>query len=168
MKKKEKFYVFLDIDGVLWDWQWLKAEYTRGLKKQTIITVFNPNSISALNFLLATLEKNYDCQLVISSTWRYDMQKTNSTLRKNGLKYDKELLATPTSTSPEKRSYEILDFLNGAKTKNLLIIDDESFDYSANFSIKNIIKTNIANHSLNKQDVLNWLSRFQSNTRTLE
>lgn len=145
-----------------------KSWIYKGIKKQTIITVFNPNSISALNFLLATLEKNYDCQLVISSTWRYDMQKTNSTLRKNGLKYDKELLATPTSTSPEKRSYEILDFLNGAKTKNLLIIDDESFDYSANFSIKNIIKTNIANHSLNKQDVLNWLSRFQSNTRTLE
>ena len=50
--------------------------------------------------------------------------------------------------------------MKNKETKNLLIIDDENFDFFDNFPSENIIKTNITNHSLNKVDIINWSKKF--------
>lgn len=50
--------------------------------------------------------------------------------------------------------------MKNKETKNLLIIDDENFDFFDNFPSENIIKTNITNHSLNKVDIINWSKNF--------
>lgn len=147
---KEKFYLFLDIDGVLWDWNWRKAHAGATSK-------FNPASISALNFLIETIGKKFDPVLVVTSTWRWDMQRTESALHRSGLKMKSQILSTPISSTPGNRAQEILQFLGGQRTKNLLIIDDENFDYHDHFPEKNIIKTNQADHSLNYSDAKNWL-----------
>ena len=157
MNKKENFYVFLDIDGVLWDWEWRKSQIEKGSKKEFFWEQFNPESMSALNHLLRTLGKKYNCFLVISSTWRQDMNITNKLLRLNGLKFDKPLLATPISSDPSRRGEEILRFFGTNRTQNFVIIDDESFDFHKYFSSDKIIKTNIFSHSLNRQDVSKYL-----------
>lgn len=160
MKNKENFYIFLDIDGVLWDWNWRKNEFKNGNSKQMLANKFNPESIAAINFLIENLSKNYNCLLVISSTWRYNMEQTKNALIENGLKYDNKIYSTPILPNPYNRSEEILQFLNNKETENLLIIDDENFDFFDNFPSENIIKTNITNHSINKIDIINWSKNF--------
>ena len=57
MKNKENFYIFLDIDGVLWDWNWRKNEFKNGNSKQMLANKFNPESIAAINFLREIRDK---------------------------------------------------------------------------------------------------------------
>ena len=67
----KKFYLFLDIDGVLWDWAYLKKEIAEGrIKKGGIAGNFKPESINSLNYLIRRLSEKYDVKLVISSSWR--------------------------------------------------------------------------------------------------
>ena len=88
----KKFYVFLDIDGVLWDWEWRKAEIEKQtIKKGGLIKDFKPESMEALNALLEKIGEKYDSQLVISSTWRIHMDVLSQALSDNGFEYDKHL-----------------------------------------------------------------------------
>lgn len=158
MDRKENFYIFLDIDGVLWDWKWRMNQIKEGkIENRAFAVEFNPESIQALNFFISELEKNYNCKLVISSTWRNDMQMTESVLQANGLKYSGELNATPISENPKNRGNEILAFLGSSKTENFVIIDDESFDFKQKFSKDKIIKTSLQDKSLTKKEVEEWL-----------
>lgn len=157
---KDKFYIFLDIDGVLWDWDFRKKEIDQGkIKKGGMIKDFNPESIKALNFLISEINKNFNCFLVISSTWRLDMKDTIEILNENGLDYHNEFLKTDFSLTPEKRGErEILPMtedLNG----NYCIIDDENFDYKQIFPQNKIIKTNIENSSLSLNQTKMWCEK---------
>ena len=81
----ENFYIFLDIDGVLYDWVFVKQQIAmKKQKKGGIIKTFNPESISALNMLIFELEKKYNVNLVISSTWRHDLGYAINVLYANG------------------------------------------------------------------------------------
>lgn len=157
---KEKFYIFLDIDGVLWDWKYIKSLTCKGERKQGgQIKEFNPESIKALNFLLDELNKKFDCKLVVSSTWRSDMARTIEQLYKCGLKYDGKIYATPNCGKPHQRAKEIKIFLSlqNASDDKILILDDEDFDFGQYFFANKIIKTNIENNSLNMKMVKKWL-----------
>ena len=49
----KNFYIFLDIDGVMYDWDWIIAETNAGrMKKGEFNKKFKPESINALNFLI--------------------------------------------------------------------------------------------------------------------
>lgn len=163
---KEKFFVFLDIDGVLWDWEWRKSQFEKGSKKEYFWEQFNPESMHSLNYLLKQLEKNYDCRLVISSTWRQNMEITNKILCLNGLEFNKQILATPISANPKHRGEEILKFFGENKSQNFVIIDDESFDFHKYFSCDKIIKTDIFSHSLSRKDVKTFLNRMSEKTKS--
>lgn len=150
-----KFFIFLDIDGVMYDWKYLLGN---NIKNNGIITTFNPASINALNSLIAHLSKNYTPILVISSTWRRDMMFTVSTLRKNGLKTNlRHIFETPILDDSSKRGLEILKYLSCQRDKeNYVIIDDEMVDFREHFDLKRIIKTDMFNGGLD----LNKVNKF--------
>lgn len=158
MKNTDKqFYIFLDIDGVLWDWQWRVKQIKNGkILRGTNITQFNPESVYALNILISELNKTYSCSLVISSTWRTFMDITKQTLIKNNVKLPKEVLRTNVPIS-QNRGVEILNFLNAHPTDNYIIIDDETKDIEKYFPQEKIIKTNIKNKSLRLSQVKKML-----------
>ncbi len=152
----EKFYVFLDIDGVLWDWKYQKEflKQNPNLRGQ-FVNKLDPKCIDALNFLLKELSKKFDVQLVISSTWRLEFEKTISSLLNQGLLYNKKILATPIMKHDRQR--EIETFLLDKPNKNNFVILDDDFE-CLDFDQNKIIKTNIANSSLSKKMVSNFLN----------
>lgn len=142
----ENFYVFLDIDGVMYDWKWILSQSKKGGR----LDRFKPESVFALNYLLDILSHDFKTQLVISSTWRHDMIDTRDTLINNGVKLDNvSLSATPISNTPLFRGREILDYLNGDIDCNYIIIDDELCDIPKYFSVSRVIKTNMQDSALN-------------------
>lgn len=154
---KDKFFIFLDIDGVLYDWNFI---IKNGEKKSGIIKKFNPKSIDALNFLIEKLSNTFYVEIVITSTWRINMQKTIETLLNNGLNKKIKINNTEISNNPQNRGIEILNFLKNNICKDFVIIDDEMFDYDKYFKNSQIIKTNIFNLSLNKEMVVKFLNHF--------
>ena len=118
------FYIFLDIDGVLYDWDYIIAETNAGLRKRgEFIKKFKPESMQAINMLIEELNKDYEVGLVISSTWRSNMPFTIQTLQDNGLEYDKPIERTPIY-DPAKRGEQILDYLADKKDYDFVIIDE--------------------------------------------
>lgn len=160
MEEKIKFYIFLDIDGVLWDWKRRKQAIENGIiKSKYDIVEFNNESVSALNYLIKKLGEIYQPQLVLSSTWRHDFEKAKTALEQNGIKIQNKLLATPISSSPQKRGEEILKFLKKNPKGEFIIIDDESFDFEKHFSANKIIKTSITDCGLTKKHISNWIDK---------
>ena len=165
---KENFYVFLDIDGVLWDWDYL---ISNNIKTTGTIKTFNPESVKSLNFLLTKLKDNFNPILVISSTWRNDMFETIKVLKENEVELNlKNLSKTPISKTPELRGLEILKYLDSQENKeNFVIIDDEMFDFKNHFKENRIIKTDIFKAGLNIKQVKTFLTKnniiFQENNQ---
>lgn len=154
--EKEKFYIFLDIDGVLWDFGHLINALNKQIPyKNTAVKYFKKESMDALNFLIENLQNVFDVELVITSTWRKNMKLVEKVLTKNKLAYNKPLQRTEI-TAHSIRGQEIEDFLKDKPNKeNLVIIDDVTKDIFAFFPMKNIIKTNLTK-ALNKKQVENF------------
>ena len=56
----KNFYIFLDIDGVMYDWDWIIAETNAGkMTRGEAIKKFKPESVNALNYLI---QRGYDPQ----------------------------------------------------------------------------------------------------------
>ena len=160
-KKKENYYLFLDIDGVMWDWPWRLGEIKSGrIRKGSAITEFNPESVDALNHLISHISTDYNCNLVISSTWRNFMKATISTLKKNQVALPDAIDRTPLSKASKQRGKEIETYLvDKPDSQNVLIIDDETSDIIKHFSPEQIIKTNIFEESLRDHHVSEWLEK---------
>ncbi|MBE7075018.1 MAG: hypothetical protein E7376_03475 [Clostridiales bacterium] len=158
------FYIFLDIDGVMYDWTYIKSHTS---KQSKLITNFNPQSVFALNYLINNLSKIFNVVLVITSTWRKDMQKCKNILLKNGVKLNNlsKLTCTNISQNQHLRGEEIVNYLKENSinlNNNYVIIDDEMFDYLSHFSKTNIIHTNIFNNSLNISQINEFLNNFNN------
>lgn len=165
MKNKSNFYLFLDIDGVMFDWDYIISEINTGrLKNGQSIKSFKPESVEALNYLITKISKNYNFKIVISSTWRYDMEKTRNVFKKYNIPYD-NLDKTPHFPDPHERGKEILQYLdehNFEKNQDdYVIIDDETFDYEKYFPPKKFIKTEIFHNSLSIDKVKKFLKENQ-------
>lgn len=156
----KNFYLFLDIDGVLYDWDYIIAEVNAGrMKRGAFIRKFKPESMKALNYLIEKLQKRYFVQLVISSTWRGNLEFTTKTLKENGLQYNLDLHATPI-TDPIERGKQILMYLSDKTNYDFLIIDDENFDFNKYFNPNKIIKTEMFHNSLSLKQVKRYLDVF--------
>ena len=153
---KEKFYIFLDIDGVMFDWDYIIKNNIRG----GIIRSFNPESVRALNTLMEELKSVYRPELVISSTWRCNMPEVFKVFRENGVNMSRDVRISNTTMEgdPRYRGRQILEYMGGTtENKNFVIIDDESFDYAEHFDSSHIIKTDIFHNSLNTDMVSEYL-----------
>lgn len=156
----KNFYLFLDIDGVLYDWDYIIAEVNAGrMKRGAFIRKFKPESMKALNYLIEKLQKRYFVQLVISSTWRGNLEFTTKTLKENGLQYNLDLHATPI-TDPIERGKQILMYLSDKTNYDFLIIDDENFDFNKYFNPNKIIKTEMFHNALSLKQVKRYLDVF--------
>lgn len=164
---KENFYIFLDIDGVLYDWDYMKKNNIRNFGT---ISTFSPESVDALNYLMEKLNTCYNTELVISSTWRRDMLKTVKTLKDNGVTMNlRKVFATPNFNESKTRGEEILSYLSKRPdNQNYVIIDDETCDIEPHFNKDRIIKTNIFSGGLNKEMVENFIEKNNIQTKTSE
>lgn len=161
---KEKFYVFLDFDGVLYDLEYL---IMNKIKKNEKLIRFAPDSIGALNTLFDQLSTKYDPQLVISSFWRCKFPMAVNVLKNQGFNIvGVPISKTDISTAPHKRGLEIKGFLDKHdKSENFLIIDDGKFDYAEHFPPEKVIKTSILNDRLT-EDKLNTALGYYGLTPT--
>lgn len=156
------FYIFLDIDGVFWDYTWLKKEIDAGrIKRGGVVQKFNPKSVEAFNYLLSELDKSYEPIIVISSAYRNNMEKLRELFSKFEIKTQaiKEIIALKTLNF--NRDEEIFDFIQENDVKNYLIIDDDNLNEKKLFKNKNIIKTNIFDNSLNLKLVKDALKHIK-------
>ncbi len=159
----KKFYIFLDIDGVMYDYDYIIAEIESGrMERGGFIRKFKPESVQALNLLIEELEKYYDVRLVISSTWRANMPFIAKILKNNGLEYNKEMERTPIY-DPSKRGEQILDYLQDKENFDFVIIDDEMFDFKKFFKQDKIIKCEMFHSSLNIGMVNDFLRKTIEN-----
>ena len=157
----KNFYVFLDIDGVMYDWDYITEEINAGrVKRGGIVKKLKPESVNALNYLVSNLEKRYNTQIVISSTWRNNLERAAEILKANGFECKNEITGTPISLSPEKRGEEILEFLKEKQNYDFVIIDDEMFDFKKHFSEDKIIKCEIYHSALSLGKVKNYLNKM--------
>jgi len=154
----KNFYVFLDIDGVMYDWDYIISETNAGrMKRGEFLRKFKPESVEALNLLIKGLEKHYNVSLVITSTWRSNLPFTVKTLKENGLVYDKEISRTPIY-DPAKRGEQINDYLSDKRDYNFVIIDDEMFEFEKFFSKDKIIKCEMFHSALSVPMVQEFLN----------
>jgi len=140
---KEVFYVFLDIDGVLWNEEYITFLRDNNISKNNDIeTYLSPQSMSALNMLLLSLSSSYIVQLVITSSRRSMLEKTIYILYKNNLSYEGKIDKTESKLKniDMPRGLEIKKYLKQNKNpKNYVVIDDEVKDIKPFIKKLNII-----------------------------
>ena len=159
----KEFYIFLDIDGVLYDWDYIISEVNSGnMKKGGLITKFKKESIDALNYLIESLSKRYNVNVVITSSFRHNMNFIALKLRESNFNYEGILHKIGDTFPSSNRGKEIKKYLDGKKDYEFLIIDDEMFDYKEEFEKFDMIKTEIYHNALN----LDMVKRFLSNKKT--
>ena len=156
----KKFFIFLDIDGVMYDWDFIRAEVDGGNNTARGLKQFKPESIQALNLLMDTLRETHRVQLVISSTWR---DNAIVPLYQNGAHLKGAIHSTPVSGHPEHRGLEIISYLESWNLKDddydLVIIDDESFDFKTYFTEDQIIKTEMFHNALSVKMIEDFLNK---------
>lgn len=153
---RDNFYIFLDIDGVMFDW---KYRLSSGKKLGGRIKDFNPESVKALNFLCSTLSKQFNTSVVITSTWKQHWESLLEVFDANSVDLSGvSLIKTKTKDNPNYRGRDIVEFLGkNYCDANFVIIDDEMFDYEKYFNRTDIIKTNMQDGSLNMNMVTYFL-----------
>ena len=163
---KSLFCVFLDIDGVLNNYNFIKEITEKHpLSKYPNFNrwaVFDPKSIEGLNYLLTELDKYFEVELVVSSSRNCNMNKTLKQLKDNKVDFSKITKISKTEDL-NNRAFEILKHIkNNNICKNFVILDDEMFEYKKYNLDKNLIKTDFKKQSLNIDMVKNYLTNNMS------
>lgn len=176
---KDKFYIFLDIDGTLWDYSFLRRE-------KCFVYKLNPDSINAVNSLINRLEQKFNCELVITSQRRKDWDECKKILIDSGLKYESELKRTKINDS-KPRGIKIAEYLDNDKkgrefskhktfnpiistikarvvarkmSNNYVVIDDCMKPLVGIIPSANIIKTSMSYESFNMKMADEIIDRF--------
>ncbi|PKK95936.1 MAG: hypothetical protein CVV59_01105 [Tenericutes bacterium HGW-Tenericutes-4] len=137
---KQNYYVFLDIDGVLWAWPNRKKEIHAGnIKMGSRIREFDPSSMLALGVLLDSLNKRYNVTLVITSSWQEHMKDLMSIMKKYNTP---KVFKIEITGRRGARGPIIFDHLKDKQDKeNFCIVDDETSDMPEFLHSDKIIKT---------------------------
>ncbi len=163
--------LFLDIDGVLNHFSWMKSHITTSSekRKQNNSNLFIcPDNVLALNFLLTSLqEKNYQPSIVISSTHRYYMSRIVSKLKESNLNYKNDFNRTHLAPLMQ-RGYVISKFIKNNNVDEFIVIDDRLHEID-NFINKDkiLLSDGFFNGGLTHENVFTYInSRFGKNTKT--
>jgi len=171
MNNNQNYYVFLDIDGTLWD-------YDHKLKNNT--GLLKPESMTALNFLLNKLQEKYAVKIVMTSRKRQHFEKACKLLYDSGLDTQfNDIDKTPWEEGD--RAGKILSYMynqgikvvyNKSKLEMKLakllkkdifdkyvVLDDEIRKDNKFIPEDKLITPNLYTGSLNKYHVLRFLER---------
>ena len=164
-KGNKLIYIFLDIDGVLNNENYIDYCYeNNGRHSMNMNDVpFDPNNLKNLYLLVNYLQmEGYIVQIILSSTWRLneiDYHIVDSRLAEYGLSlYDK------TKQLSSKRGIEIQDFINNHnKPCYYFILDDDIFDikdlHPDQYVIRTSFKTGLDNTKL--LECIHKFNKFQ-------
>jgi len=137
---KEIIYIFLDIDGVLNNKNYILLCHYKHKQVMNMRNVpFDPQCLEYLRILNEIISKYYECRIILSSSWRMSEMDTaivKARLAEYGLK-----IKGRTPYIDMKRGLEITEFLKDKAYKNIIILDDDDFDIKRDFP-NNIVKTN--------------------------
>lgn len=152
------FYLFLDIDGVLNNRQWLIKCKNCNLEKDGYSRYIDPKCMNALNYLIKNLQKKYNLHIVISSILKIQgLNEVEIFLKSQNLNITNPLMQTPNKYD-KNRTSEIMSFMAQNNIgSHFLVIDDE--DLSENLPLtKFILTTGFDNLGLTMEQVQNWIS----------
>lgn len=177
---KPKFYVFLDIDGTMWDMKDLK-------NRNRYLIEMNPESGKALTILMDSLNAQYDADLVITSRRRidwqdclnffysagYDIDKYNPHMthlkcvnKPRGVKIAEYMYNSEKGHTEKNQRYFLRLFekplarkLGQKMTKRFVVIDDDMRPIKGILPDDNLIHTSKLIQSLNIEMVENFLKR---------
>jgi hypothetical protein len=149
MKKK---WIFLDFDGVLNSTNFMILRYI--LKNDPdkeewemisdgLFTIDHRNTL-ALNFLISKLqEKGFEIEIVVSSTWRKDMNIVMDRLRQHKVLTVGDQELKKTVWDARHRGIQILDFCeeNSINIEDIIVIDDDSGDIEQHIPAENFLHT---------------------------
>ena len=131
--------VFLDIDGVL---NITSASYTTAASKRNHL--IEPHLVQRLEWFL----KKTDASIVISSSWRYELNKLKEEMQKEGFQYWNRIIGTTSkSFLPYYRGEQIQKWLNEhPQILNYVVIDDNVSDICGckcnEIPSENVVKVN--------------------------
>lgn len=183
-KNKEPFYIFFEVNGVLYD-----EKFAYNFHGPFFYPIDDPKiketSMTAFNNLIQTLEENYDTKLVLISKRRKNLDNCVRYLKNYGLIYDKPIFATEFKKGA--RGQKILDSMskdglnptkkptlkdfvsnllmsskNNPKFKNYVVINPPSSKISRYIRNNHLIKTDPIRNSLTQQQVDDFLEQFNS------
>ena len=180
-QKKQPYYVFMDIDGTLWDIESARSVHGPFLPEIALPTL-KTESVAAINIMLENLEKRFDTKLVITSRHRSNMVECVNYLRFNGVTYYKPIYCT--AFRPGLRGEKIVDFMenqgekpftyptlgnlferilytkrNNQDFKNYVVIDDNKKAISKHIPPERRIVTNKRDGALTFDQVINYLCK---------
>lgn len=148
---KELVFIFLDVDGVLNNENYIVKCYNKHHKPMSMNHVpFDPKCLNNLMILVQQIQQlDYDVNIILSSTWRLneiDYNIVDARLAEYGLS-----LNGKTSYIDGIRGIEIEDFLQDKCYTNFIILDDDIFDiqdYFPNNLVKTNFKTGLTKHNV--------------------
>ena len=123
------YYIFLDIDGVLNDKNYIIKAYKKngGYAMNMSHVPFDPAALENLMKMVKIIRKHGEPRIILSSTWRLsdiDMAIAKARLAEYGLQ-----ISDKTPYNHMNRGLEIRDFLSlRAIEYQMVILDDDSFD----------------------------------------
>lgn len=158
--EKPKFSLFLDFDGTLSDFITIPKLSKLGgfLVGKEDTNTFNPESMEALNMLINTLESKYSVDLVLTTIWRLNMDKCQSVLKNNGLRFDGEIKSIPFIFN-KSRLKEIYMYIELNQVDKYLVIDDIP-RMSKYFDEDKMIQTGLFGKSLTIPNILNYIDKY--------
>lgn len=146
----QNFYIFLDIDGVMWDIKSLKEE-KKSIIGSLIKGVASDKSLEALQYLINNLKQDYTPIIVISSERRRNLGNVEKVLMQDVLKCKFDTTDFKMFKSRGKLVKEYLERVG--EKNNYIIIDDFVGTYKNHFDMKKVIKTTIFNEGLTKDKI---------------
>lgn len=116
-------YIFLDIDGVLNHQRWYEYYWENKLQHTDTDYDIDFRAVERINCLV----EETGAEIVISSSWRLDMDNTVSRLKHAGLKCTptKRIEGCEFGDNSPIRGELIADFLHDNPCDNYVIIDDD-------------------------------------------
>ena len=142
--------IFLDVDGVL---NIMSPSYTTSyFRPDGSVKYMDEHLVYRLNYLIEKTDTN----IVISSSWRLDMEDLKEQLELSGFKYwDKVIGAT--DYNEKHRGEQIIDYLSDYNNiSNYVVLEDEIEDVHGDkcmiVPIENVVEVDFRN-GLTHQDV---------------
>jgi len=142
--------IFLDVDGVL---NIMSSSYTTSyFKPDGSVRYIEDHLVQRLNFLI----EETDSYIVISSSWRLDMEDLKVQLEKSNFKYWNRVVGQ-TDYNNKHRGEQIMDFLEPYNDiSHYVVLEDEIIDVHGDkctaVPLDNIVEVDFKN-GLSHQDI---------------